>query len=77
MPVTGHDILMNADAFKRAYPRWPSAETDPLAGPFPTATMLTDNSDDPGFAVPWPPRAVSVASKTAKRISRLLAGQEG
>lgn len=25
MPLTPHDILMDADAFKRAYPKWPSA----------------------------------------------------
>lgn len=50
---------------------------DPLAGPFPTSRDLTDYSDDEGFAVPWPPRAVSVASETTQEMSRLLAGQEG
>lgn len=76
MPVTVPDITMNADLFRAAYPCWPSAETDPLAGPFPTGRELADYSDDEGYAVPWPPRAVSVASKTTQQMSRLLAGLE-
>ena len=51
MPVTGHDILTNADLFRAAYPNWPSAETDPLAGPFMSAVQLTDYSDEPGYAI--------------------------
>jgi hypothetical protein len=54
MPVTGHDILTNADLFRAAYPNWPSAETDPLAGPFMSAVQLTDYSDDPEFAILLP-----------------------
>jgi hypothetical protein len=41
MPVTGHDILTDADAFKRAYPRWPSAEPDPLALPATSPALRT------------------------------------
>jgi hypothetical protein len=76
MPVTGHDILTNADLFRAAYPSWPSAETDPLALPPITARELTDYSDDEGFAVPWPPRALAVASPTTQRMTRLLAGED-
>jgi hypothetical protein len=31
MSLTAHDILMDADLFKRSYPRWPS--TAPYAWP--------------------------------------------
>jgi hypothetical protein len=31
MAMTVRDILMNADAFRRAYPSWPSAEPAPAA----------------------------------------------
>jgi hypothetical protein len=57
MSLTVHDISMNADLFKRAYPRWPSAETDPLAGPFMSRKDLTDYPDEPGWAIlPTPER---------------------
>ena len=32
MPVTVHDILMNADTFRAAYPNWPHPEPDEPAG---------------------------------------------
>jgi hypothetical protein len=71
MSLTAHDILMDADAFKRAYPRWPSAETpDHLALPPVTGHELTDYSDDPGYAIP------PASSKTTQRMTRLLAGLE-
>jgi hypothetical protein len=78
MPVTGRDILTDADMFRAAYPRWPSTETpDPLVGPFMTSRQITDSSDDPGYAVSWPPRGdVSEPSKTAQRMTRLLAGED-
>jgi hypothetical protein len=41
MPLTAHDILMDADAFRRCYPGWPL-----------TSLQLTDYSDDPEFAIP-------------------------
>jgi hypothetical protein len=46
MPLTVHDILMDADAFRRAYPGWPL-----------TGRQLTDYSDMPGYAIPPEPDA--------------------
>jgi hypothetical protein len=72
MSLTAHDILMDADLFRAAYPRWPSAGTpDPLALPPVTGRELTDYSDDPRFAIP------PASSKTTQRMTRLLAGEEG
>jgi hypothetical protein len=76
MAVTVHDITMNADAFKRAYPRWPSAEADPLALPPVTGRELADYRDMPGYAVPWPPRAAPEPNPTTHRMTRLLAGED-
>ena len=33
MAMTASDVLGNADAFRRAYPNWPSAEPAPAAAP--------------------------------------------
>ena len=32
MPMTASDLLHDADAFRRAYPNWPSAGPEPAAG---------------------------------------------
>jgi hypothetical protein len=53
-----------------AYPSWPSAEPDPLAGPFMTSRQLTDYSDEPGYAIP------PVSSATTQLMTRLLAGED-
>jgi len=33
MSLTAHDLLTDADAFRRAYPRWPHPEPEPAAEP--------------------------------------------
>jgi len=40
MSLTAHDILMDADLFRAAYPGWPL-----------TGRELTDYSTDPAFAI--------------------------
>jgi hypothetical protein len=40
MPLTAHDILIDADAFRRCYPGWPLS-----------SLQLTDYTDDPEFAI--------------------------
>ena len=54
MSLTVHDILIDADLFRRAYPGWPSVAPapGPLDGPFPSSLQLTSYADDePGFAI--------------------------
>ena len=50
MPVTVGDILGNADAFRRAYPAWPSAEPVPAETPLPLADRLAAWLEAEGFA---------------------------
>ena len=56
MSLTSHDILLDADLFRRTYPSWPHAEPDrnPLDGPFVTSRDLTTYSDDPTYPITLP-----------------------
>ena len=62
MPLTAHDILMDADLFRAAYPGWPVTARD-LTG-YPEAL------DEP--------RPEGKPGRTARRMAALLrAGEEG
>jgi hypothetical protein len=68
MSLTAQDILMDADLFRAAYPRWPSAETTtPLEAPPLTGRELTDYSDDPRFAIRPASYWVAAASTSGTR----------
>ena len=49
MAMTVGDILGNADAFKRAYPNWPSAEPVPEETSLPLADRLAAWIDEQGI----------------------------
>jgi hypothetical protein len=64
MPMTVHDILMDADLFRRVYPQWPS-------GPSMSAVDLTDYPEALDK-----PRPVGTPSESGLRMAALLRGEE-